>query len=148
MRHSFNFILSVVILFSASVTLSYSADFNIKLRKTDINELKQQLMPLFKENINILTELLYCMEKGKVVDVCLNEYSHVIGGNKTVDKKRIEQLTNTIKQKISKDNIEQEKIIYELTKLLVEAEKVTQCLQKGNTANELKDCVLLFDKKS
>lgn len=148
MSYNFYFFPAIVLCFLISFTSSYSGDFNIKLRKTDINELKQQLMPVFEENINILNKLLSCLEKGKTVDACLNDYSLLVDSKNESDKERNDQIRNNIKNKIAEKNIQQEKIISELKKLLFEAEKVTQCLHKGKTANELKDCVLLYDKNS
>ena len=77
MRHTFYLFLSTILFFLISFTLSFAGDFNIKLRKTDINELKQQLMPVFEQNINILHQLLTCMEKGNTTDVCLKDSSLV-----------------------------------------------------------------------
>lgn len=124
----------------------HAADFNIKLRKTDINELKQQLLPTFEKNIVYLNELLSCLEHGKKVDTCLNEFSLTVDGNKTADsalkKERNDKIKQSIENKIKENNIQPEQLIAELKKLLAEAEKVKQCLQKGQTANELKDCIV------
>lgn len=147
MRHTFYLFLSIILCFLISFTLSFAGDFNIKLRKTDINELKQQLMPVFEQNITILNQLLTCMEKGNTTDACLKD-SLVVASKNVSDNERNEQIKNDIKNKIAKNNIPQEKIISELKNLILEAEKVTQCLYKGQTANALKDCVLIYDKKS
>ena len=148
MRRLFYLFLSTILCSLISFTSSYSGDFNIKLRKTDINELKQQLMPVFEQNINILNQLLNCLEKGKTVDACLNYHALVVDSKGESNKERNKQITNNIKNKIAETDLQQEQIITELKKLLFEAEKVTQCLHKGQTANDLKDCVLLYDKKS
>jgi len=124
----------------------HAADFNIKLRKTDINELKQQLLPTFEQNIVYLNDLLSCLEHAKKVDICLNEFSLIVDGNKTADsalkKERNDKIKKNIENKIKENNIQSEQLITELKKLLAEAEKVKQCIQKGQTANELKDCIV------
>lgn len=148
MRHTFYLFLSTILCFLIPFTLSFAGDFNIKLRKTDINDLKQQLMPVFEQNINILHQLLACMEKGNSTDTCLENSSLAVDSKNVSDNERNEQIKNDIKNKITKNDIPQEKIISELKNLILEAEKVTQCLYQGQTANELKDCVLIYDKES
>lgn len=151
MRHYSYLFLSFAISFLLFSTPLHAADFNIKLRKTDINELKQQLLPTFEQNIAYLNELLSCLEYGKKVDTCLNEFALTIDGNKTdgnksadsaLKKERNDKIKQNIENKIKENNIQPEQLIAELKKLLAEAEKVKQCLQKGQTANELKDCIV------
>ncbi|MCP3848748.1 MAG: hypothetical protein GY694_00715 [Gammaproteobacteria bacterium] len=123
-----------------------AADFNIKLRKTDINELKQQLMPRFEQNIDYLNTLLVCLENGKSVDTCLEDYSIALKNNKKINTQEKEQRSAEIKaaveNKINEKDISSEQMISELKKLLQEAESVKLCLIKGQTANELKDCIV------
>jgi len=143
-KHGFSFsyilTLSLFLLFTSSSL--YAADFNIKLRKTDINELKQQLMPAFEQSIQYLNGLLNCLEQGKPVDTCIDEYSVVLDDKKEAEtKERREQIKQSIRKKIKDGNIQREEIVIELKKLLLEAEKVKQCLDKGQSANDLKDCI-------
>ena len=146
MRHSFCAPLSVFLL--VVFTSSYAGDFNIKLRKTDVGELKQQLIPVFEQNITILNQLLNCLEKGKTVDICIDDFLLVVDDKDISSKQRSAEIRKNIKNKISENDIPPKKITSELRNLIFEAEKVKQCLQKGKTVNELKDCVLLYDKKA
>lgn len=113
----------------------------------DISELKQQLMPVFEQKTSVLKKLLRCLESRKTVDTCLTEESLFADSNNESDKQKNQQIITKIKSKISENSITQEKVISELKKILFEIEKVTQCLHAGKTANDLKDCVLVFDKK-
>ena len=65
MRQYLYLFLSSILAFLIFLIPIHAADFNIKLRKTDINELKQQLMPAFEQNILYLNELLSCLERKK-----------------------------------------------------------------------------------
>lgn len=124
----------------------HAADFNIKLRKTDINELKQQLMPRFEQNISYLNLLLNCLEEGKKINTCLNEYSLIVekqySENSPENRKRNNELRQNIESKIEEKDIQPEELISELKKLLIEAESIKTCLNKGQTANDLKDCII------
>ena len=146
MRHSFCVSLSVFLL--VFFTSSYAGDFNIKLRKADVGELKQQLIPVFEQNIDILNQLLNCLEKGKAVDICIDDFLLVVDDKDLSSKQRSVEIRKNIKNKILENDSQPKKITSELRKLILEAEKVKQCLQKGKTVNELKDCVLLYDKKA
>ncbi len=146
MRHSFCVSLSVFLL--VFFTSSYAGDFNIKLRKTDVGELKQQLIPVFEQNIHILNQLLNCLEKGTAVDICIDDFLLVVDDKDLSSKQRSVEIRKNIKNKISEKSSQPKKITSELRNLILEAEKVKQCLQKGKTVNELKDCVLLYDKKA
>lgn len=146
MRHSFCAPLSFFLL--VVFTSSYAGDFNIKLRKTDVGELKQQLIPVFEQNIDILNQLLNCLENGKAVDSCVNDFLLVVDDKGISSKQKSAEIRKNIKTKISEIDSQATKIIPELRHLIFEAEKVKQCLQKGKTVNELKDCVLLYDKKA
>lgn len=142
----------VLLLNSVSAT-----DFNVTIRKTDINELKQQLMPVFEQHIEYIKHFENCLELEQKVIFCLDNYAGSIT-NKTIseeDKLRNEQIKEAIKKKISdysnkkqykgagdKELISELKPI--LKKLLIEAEKVKLCLNKAQTANELKDCVINY----
>ena len=150
MRQYIHLFLSALL--SSLIVLSpvNAAEFNIKLRKTDINELKQQFLPIFEQNIVYLNQLLKCLEGGKTVDYCLNEFSHMVEKNVSEHsseyslekQERNKKIKADIQNKIDKKNIEPEAIIPELKKLIAEAEEVKSCLYKGQTANELKDCII------
>ena len=146
MRHYSYLFLSSALSFFICLSPLQAADFNIKLRKTDINELKQQLMPKFEQNILYLNDLLSCLERKETLDVCLNEYSLVVDRkesvNLSINTERNEQIKQTLEKKISEKNIQPEEVISELKKLLAEAEEIKQCLYKGQTVNELKDCIV------
>ena len=146
MRHYFPlFLSSITIAFILCLPLN-AADFNIKLRKTDINQLKEQLMPRFDQSIQYLNVLLSCLEQGKSIDSCLDKHSLIVEGKKSDDpakvKERNEMIKQNIESKIDEKNIQSEQIISELKKLLAEAETIKSCLQKGQTANDLKDCIV------
>ena len=146
MRQNLYIVLSFVLLFLISTTPLYAADFNIKLRKTDINELKQQLMPAFEQNILFLNQLIICLKRKNTIDNCLNEYTSLVDGkeltNSSKQKERNEKIKQGIENKINENNIQPEQLISELKKLLVEAELIKKCLYNGQTANELKDCII------
>ncbi len=123
----------------------FSAEFNIKLRKTDINELRQQLMPAFEQNIMYLQQLLSCLESGRQLDKCLNEYARTVDDREGTDAEkqvRNAQLKQKIDHALVDKEIKSEQIIPELKKLLVEAEAIKLCLYHGKTANDLKDCIV------
>ena len=121
----------------------FAADFNIKLRKTDINELKQQLMPRFEQNIAYLNELVNCLDVGKTLNTCLNEYALVVEKQDSSENlKRNDEIRRSIESKVDEDNIQPEALLSELKKLLMEAESIKSCLNKGRTANDLKDCIV------
>ena len=146
MRQNLYIVLSFVLLFLISTTPLSAADFNIKLRKTDINELKQQLMPVFEQNILFLNQLIICLKRKNTIDNCLNEYTSLVDGkeltNSSKQKERNEKIKQGIENKINENNIQPEQLISELKKLLVEAELIKKCLYNGQTANELKDCII------
>lgn len=146
MRQYLYLFLSTLLLFLFFLTPIHAADFNIKIRKTDINELKQQLMPVFEQNILYLNQLLRCLERDKTLDVCLNELSLVVDGKKTANssltKERNEQIKQTLESKINEKKFQPEELISELRNLLAEAEDIKRCLYQGQTADELKDCMV------
>ena len=145
MRKYFFVFLSVFLFLPISSFPVYAVDINIKLRKTDINELKQQIMPVFEQNIQLLTKLLNCLEQGKNIDFCLEQYDVMPDTeNGAASKERNEQIKQNIKNKINDNNIQQDQIVFELKKLLAEAEDVKQCLYQGQTANDLKDCAIKY----
>ncbi|MDX2504641.1 MAG: hypothetical protein QNL62_09220 [Gammaproteobacteria bacterium] len=126
-----------------------AADVNIKLRKTDINDLKQQLMPAFEYNIRFLQDLLRCLEQGEKLAVCLEKNALPLDdNNQVVNKERNELIKQAIKKKVKADNIQQEEIIVALKRLLAGAEKAKQCLYLGQTANQLKNCVIQYGNSS
>jgi hypothetical protein len=138
-----------------------AAEFNIKLRKTDINELKQQLLPAFDQNVEALTALLNCLEKGQLIDDCIDQLSIKADVTDKDKQARQQQIKQDIKQQLNnqlsqqgtsqqkhsyQEKNQQDKLIAELKVLLVEVEKVRRCLLQGQTANELKDCVVEYKK--
>lgn len=130
------------LIFSNSV---YANDFNIKIRKTDISELKKQLIPPFEQNIQVLKDLLLCLEQGKSVEACLKQLTLTSEQNsQNRFEERHRQIQSELEQKLHQQKPSQEQIIKELKKLLVDAEKVKLCLNQGQTANDLKDCVMQY----
>ncbi|WP_198264367.1 hypothetical protein [sulfur-oxidizing endosymbiont of Gigantopelta aegis] len=146
MRHFVSVIISSVIFSLLLLSAVPAADFNIKLRKTDINDLKQQLIPVFEQNIDYLKQLLSCLEQGRSVNFCLNDYVQVVEQNSTfaseANSARKDEIKENIKSKLKDENVQPEELMVELKKLLVQAEEVKQCLYDGQTANELKDCIV------
>lgn len=145
--NSSSLLLAAVLFFFSFLVVApvFSADFNIKLRKTDINELKQQLMPAFEQHIHYLEQLLTCLEADKNIELCLNEYAHIVDsreGTDTEKQQRNEQIKQKIEQALADKNVQSEQIIPELKKLLAEVELIKHCLINGKTANDLKDCIV------
>ena len=137
-------LITLAVLFGFS---AYAADFNIKLRKTDINELKQQLMPRFEHNLQVLNQLLVCLKHDNTINACLDKLAVTTGQTNEDNTSRQQSIRQDIEAKINKTEIDRQQVILELEKLLLEAQKVKQCLIKGETANELKDCVLQYSKQ-
>lgn len=133
-----------ICLFSTSV---FCADFNIKLRKTDINELKQQLLPTFDQNVLVLETLLHCLKQDKTIDICLDQLAVSLGKEYNGNQARQEQIKQDIQQKVNNKDIDQKQIVAELESLLIEIEKVRSCLEQGQTANALKDCVIQYKEQ-
>lgn len=122
----------------------YSADFNIKLRKTDISELKQQLLPAFEQNIQVIKNLLSCLEKGQTADDCLEQLTIATDQNNLNKyKQQQEQIRLEFKKKRDEKNT-REQIIRKLKHLLIRAEEVKLCLERGQSANALKDCIIQY----
>jgi protein subunit release factor A len=146
MRRFVNIILTSVFFFLVLFSTAPAADFNIKLRKTDINDLKQQLMPVFEQNIDYLKQLLICLEQDESINFCLNDYVQVVEKNNAstavANNARTDEIKKSIESKIRNENIQPEQLIAELKKLLLVAEDVRLCLDEGQTANELKDCII------
>ncbi len=148
MGHFIKPFLSSVLIFIMFPGLIHAADFNIKLRKMGINDLKQQLMPAVEQNIIYLKGLLHCLERGKTVDSCVNEYSLAVteevkkSADSSLKQERNARIKQTIETKIKEKNIQQEQLVAELKKLLAEADEIKQCLYQGQTANELKNCII------
>ena len=116
------------------------AEFNIKLRKTDINELKQQLLPAFDRNIGYLNTILQCLEQGNTTDSCLQQFPPP-GRTPEVQNASDEEFKHSIEKKLHKQDLTEADIIRGLKELLQQAEKVRSCLLAGQTANDLKDCI-------
>lgn len=146
MRQCLFFFLTTLLLLFVFQSSSYAADFNIKLRKTDINELKQQLIPAIEQNILYWEELLGCLENGKKTDICLDGYSHRLdskyAADSSIKNEEKEQTKHTILNKINDKNLNQAQLILALKKLLIDAKDIKQCVNKGKTANELTDCII------
>ena len=137
------FISLFLLFFSSSL---YSSDFNIKLRKTDINDLKQQLLPVIENNITLLKDLQNCLIKDNGIDLCLDNYAQtfsVINNISEDDSINKKQIIADVKKKISKET-QEDKIIVSLKKLIVEAESIKDCIIGGKNANELKDCIVKY----
>lgn len=150
----FLFLLSLL---SLSIPVS-AADFNIKIRKTDINELRQQIIPVFEQNIEFIKNLENCLEIKNTLDICLKNYTESLTLTANEEKKlRNDQIRNDINKKITElsdqnKGIKEKELINKLKvvlkKFLIEAENVKQCLNNGQTANDLKDCIMKYKKKS
>lgn len=131
-----------LLLFSYSI---HAADINIKLRKTDVSELKQQLIPAFEQNIRTFNDLLKCLEQQDTIDFCLEQLTFVSErGNDKDYQERRKQIQTELNQKLLEKNISRQKLIKELKQLLLEAEQVKLCLNKAQTVNELKDCIVQY----
>ncbi len=137
------FILILCLLFLANPVLS--AEFNIKLRKTDINELKQQLLPAFDRNIEYLNTILRCLEQGNTTDNCLQQFPPPgrVSENQSASD---HDLKHSIEKNLQKQDLTEADIIQGLKELLQQAEKVRNCLVTGQTANDLKDCIVNYKK--
>ena len=122
-----------------------SAEFNIKLRKTDVNELKQQLLPAFDRNIKYLNTILQCLEQGNTTDDCLQQFPPP-GRTSATQNASDQDIKHSIEKKLQKQDITEADIIHGLKELLQQAEKVRSCLISGQTANDLKDCIVNYKK--
>ncbi len=147
MRQNFSPLLLIITLLLLLFPPLHAADFNIKIRKTDINELKQQIMPAFEQSIVYLTGLLNCLEHKKTTETCFEETTlHINEGELSADaslqKERNLQIEQRILDKIQEKNISPEQLTAQLKLFLIEAEAIKQCLNAGQTANDLKDCIM------
>ncbi len=135
----------ILVCFLCIVNPVISAEFNIKLRKTDINELKQQLLPTFDHNIAYLNSILHCLEQGNSTDYCLDKHP-LPGNNSSIQQAetRTEDLKNTIQKKLVQGDLSEQDIIEGLKKFLQQAKEARACLLVGQTANELKDCFIKY----
>ncbi len=120
-----------------------SAEFNIKLRKTDINELKQQLLPAFDKNIEYLNTILQCLEQGNTTDDCLQQFTPP-GRTAETQNASDQDIKHSIEKNLQKQELTESDIIQGLKELLQQAEKVRSCLVAGQTANDLKDCIVKY----
>ncbi len=136
-------IIILCLLFLANPVLT--AEFNIKLRKTDINELKQQLLPAFDRNIEYLNTILQCLEQGNTTDGCLQQFPPPGRTSETLNASE-QDIKHSIEKKLQKQDLTEADIIHGLKELLQQAEKVRSCLVAGQTANDLKDCVVNYKK--
>lgn len=142
-----NLLYTLITGFIIVVNSVYAAEINIKLRKTDISELKQQLIPAFEQNIQILNQLLLCLKKVHQTDRCLQQLNLLAGHNDNKEhNERQQQIKQELEQKLNEKQLSNKQIIRELEQLLLEAEKVKQCLHLGQTANELKNCIIEYKR--
>lgn len=137
------FLILFSLIFLANPLLS--AEFSIKLRKTDINELKQQLLPVFDSNIQYLNTVLNCLEQGNSTDACLDKFPPP-GRESATQNTSHEDFKQSIQKKLDKRDLTEVDIIKGLKELLQQAQEVRTCLIAGQTANELKDCIVKHKK--
>ncbi len=142
-------LLSLTFCLSFPVNSVLSSGFNIKLRKTDVSDLKQQLLPAFDRNIQYLNKILQCLEQGSSTDDCLYKFPPP-GSESGTKNSSNEGFKHAIHKKLDKRLDKRElteiDIIEGLKELLQQAEKVRSCLVAGQTANELKDCIVNYKK--
>lgn len=134
-----------LLLFFLSTPL-FSSDVNIKLRKTDINELKQQLLPIVENNISLLKTLQNCLVMDNGSEFCLDNYAQTFSVSNNISERgssKKRQIISDLKKEITKE-LQQDKIIENLKKLIAEAESVKDCILKGKNANELKNCFVKY----
>ena len=137
-------IIMLSLLFLANPVLS--AEFNIKLRKTDVNELKQQLLPAFDRNIEYLNTILQCLEQGNTTDDCLQQFPPP-GRTAETQNTSDQDIKHSIEKNLQKQGLTEADIIHGLKELLQQAAKVRSCLLAGQTANDLKDCIVNYKAK-
>jgi hypothetical protein len=139
-----SFILCFLIISSLCLSNPVCAvEFNLKLRKTDVNELRKQFITVYDQNIVLINELLICLKQGKTIDYCINNGSQSLN-NKEIEipEARSEQFKKSIKKKITTNNIKSKQIVELLEKFLFDAKTVKRCLISGHTENEIKDCIM------
>lgn len=119
-----------------------AADFNIKIRKQDINELKQQFMPLFEQKIILVEDLLACLKQNRSFNICLDKIDLEQAASQKIDKQTSEQAKAEVQNYLEDKQLEVDVVIEKLDQLLTESKKIKACLDKGQTANDLKDCVV------
>ncbi len=120
-----------VIMFFFSVSNGFALDINIKLRKTDFDQLKQQLIPQFEQKIAYLQSMKNCLGTEKDTKACIDE----LPITDIPLKKRIQKA-------LSDRQITDEQIVDVLTELIGEANVVRACLINSESVNEVKDCAL------
>lgn len=111
----------------------FSADINITLRKTDFDELKQQLIPQFEQKIVYLETMTDCLRSGADKKTCIEQLPI-----------KDEPLKKKIAKGLLERDISAEQLADVLTELISEAKQARTCLIKTHSVNEVKDCAAKY----
>ncbi len=140
--------LVVLFLFSLSYPV-FSSDFNINIRKTDINDLKDQIISPIDKNITFLKDLQLCLQNNKAIDLCVDSYAVKLNQTYSSEKLNSEDVTlkkeaikKDLKNKIS--DADRSDMLEKLKNLITEIEAIKTCITKAKTANEIKDCAVKY----
>ncbi len=136
-----------ILLFISPFSHLSAAEFNIKLRKTDINDLKQQIIPVFQQNIIYLNELRGCLEQGNHSTICLSSQKSDTNNKPLADKGYFIRLNKIIKNKMAESNASDRQLLSLLRQLVRALKQSKQCIKKSQNANELKDCIVHYDEQ-
>jgi hypothetical protein len=141
----FSSIIFILIFIPYSV---FSSDFNINIRKTDINDLKDQIISPIDKNIVFLNDLYICLQNKKAIEFCVEAYvdklSQIYTKEESISKDVLlkkDQIRNDLKNKISDGD--RSDIIEKLKQLITEIKSIKICIRKAQIANDIKDCILL-----
>jgi hypothetical protein len=111
----------------------FAADINIKLRKTDFNELKQQLIPQFEQKIVYLETMTDCLISETEIKTCIEQ---------------LPVLKEEIKNWIDKNIIDREdlrgQLVDGLKQFITEANEAKDCLIRSQSINEAQLCALKY----
>ncbi|MBE9525529.1 MAG: hypothetical protein IME94_01010 [Proteobacteria bacterium] len=127
----------------------FSSDFNINIRKTDINDLKDQIISPIDKNITFLKDLQFCLQNNKAIDLCVDSYAVKLNQTYSSEKLNSEDVTLK-KEAIKKDlknklsDADRSDMLEKLKNLITEIEAIKTCITKAKTANEIKDCAVKY----
>ena len=122
---------SLILFLSASNC--FAADINIKLRKTDFNELKQQIIPQFEQQIVYLEAMTDCLVSETEIKTCIDQ---------------LPVLKKEIKIWIDKNIMDREdlrgQLVDGLKQFITEANEAKDCLIRSQSVNEVQLCALKY----
>jgi hypothetical protein len=134
------FMMILILGFSTQIN---SAEFSIKLRKTEIQDLKQQILPAIEQSIAVASQLQRCLQKNNNVETCLNSIRWPERLDDNEHSQRRDEILQNLQKKVDNKN-KAELIAEALDEFLIQSQQLKSCIQDGLTANDIKDCFLKF----